>query len=58
MSEKGRVKPRETQMPSLLGQMCFFRFDERSDPGKPKVFRGSALRYGEYPQVRVSPAPQ
>lgn len=39
MFAKGRVKRTGKQMPSLLEQMLSRTFDERSETGKPKVFR-------------------
>ena len=42
ISAKGRVRCLNAQMPSLLGQMCIWTSDERSEPGKPQVFRVSA----------------
>ena len=44
---KGERQMAEKQMPSLLVQMPFRAFGERSDRGKPKVFRGSALEARE-----------
>ena len=37
---KGQSQVTEKQMPCLHGDMFFQSFDERSDRGKPKVFRG------------------
>lgn len=42
MSAKGRAKCPKKQLPSLLGQALLRGFGERSEPGKPKVFRVSA----------------
>ncbi len=42
MSAKGRAKCPKKQLPSLLGQVLLRGFGERSEPGKPKVFRVSA----------------
>ena len=42
MCVQGRAKWIEKQMSSLLEQMLSYPFGERSDPGKPKVFQGSA----------------
>lgn len=48
---KGRVKWSENRLPSLLEQPTLRPFDERSDPGKPKVFRGMP----EEKLIRVKP---
>lgn len=42
MFAKGRVKWTENQMPSLLEQLVIRPFDERSDPSKSLILRGSA----------------
>lgn len=47
MFVKGRGKWLGKQMPSLLEQMFSQLFGERSDLGKPKVFRGSARNMGQ-----------
>ncbi len=43
MFAKGRVERPQRHLPSLLGQMPLRPFDERSEPGKTKFFRVSAL---------------
>ena len=47
MSEKGRVKQIKNQMSSLLAQLVFYPFDERSEPEKTKFFRVSARSRGQ-----------
>jgi len=42
MYGKGRVKWAKKQVPSVLEQLFLCSFDERSELGKPKVFRVSA----------------
>jgi len=42
IAAKGRVKWEKKQMLSLLKQMFLGPFDERSAPGKPQAFQGSA----------------
>ena len=42
MSAKGRVKWVENRLPSLLEQTVIRPFDERSDPSKSLILRGSA----------------
>ncbi|NBI91170.1 hypothetical protein D3Z45_11490 [Lachnospiraceae bacterium] len=47
MSEKGRGKWIKNQLSSLLAQLVFYPFDERSEPEKTKFFRVSARSRGK-----------
>ena len=52
MSAKGRVKWAENRLPSSLGQTVLRPFDERSDPSKSKILRGSARGLPAIPSLR------
>ena len=53
MSEKGRVKWSKNYMLSLLGQIVFWPFDERSEPGK-LCFPGHCPKPSEEPKPKWS----